>query len=216
MRAESSSPGPVGNVYDKYGTRNPIARWMMGRFLSAVTELYGLARPRTVLEVGCGEGLLAAHLLEQGPVERMVLTDRELSRLTPALRARIATEAAPGGPSLEATVADATALPFADGSFDLVVCCEVLEHLQDPELALSELARVARGYVLLSTPREPLWRLLNVARGAYLGALGNTPGHVQHWSRRGLRRLVERQFTVDQERLPVPWTVLLARRTVQS
>ena len=78
------------------------------------------------------------------------------------------------------------------------------------------LFRSARGYVLLSTPREPLWRLLNVARGAYLGALGNTPGHVQHWSRRGLRRLVERQFTVDQERLPVPWTVLLARRTVQS
>ena len=53
-----------------------------------------------------------------------------------------------------------------------------------PERALAEMARVARGYLLVSVPREPLWRALNIARGAYVRDLGNTPGHLNHWSRR--------------------------------
>jgi SAM-dependent methyltransferase len=68
--------------------------------------------------------------------------------------------------------------PFADGEFALATAIEVLEHVPDPEGTLAEMARVARGgHVLVSVPREPLWRALNVARGAYLRDLGNTPGH---------------------------------------
>ena len=56
-----------------------------------------------------------------------------------------------------------------------------------PEATLAEMARVARRHLLVSVPREPLWRGLNMARGAYLRDLGNTPGHVNHWSKRGVR-----------------------------
>ena len=45
------------------------------------------------------------------------------------------------------------------------------------------MARVARRWLLVSVPHEPLWRALNVARGAYLRELGNTPGHLNHWTR---------------------------------
>ncbi|MCA9691003.1 MAG: hypothetical protein KC636_15460, partial [Myxococcales bacterium] len=88
-------------------------------------------------------------------------------------------------------------------------CCEVLEHLEDPAAGLAELARVARGHVLLSTPWEPAWRAMNVARGRYLRALGNTPGHIQHFSRRGLLRLAQTRLDVVAVRRPLPWTVLL-------
>jgi hypothetical protein len=73
------------------------------------------------------------------------------------------------------------------------------------------MARVARGNLLVSVPREPLWRALNVARGAYVRELGNTPGHLNHWSRGGFESLVARFGEVIETRAPFPWTMVLAR-----
>ena len=106
-------------------------------------------------------------------------------------------------------VADAEALPFADGEFGLVAAIELLEHVEDPARALAELARVARSHLLVSVPREPLWRALNVARGAYVRDLGNTPGHLNHWSKVGFHSLLTDYGTVQEVRTPFPWTMLL-------
>ena len=118
---------------------------------------------------------------------------------------------APGlDPAIRFVQASAYALPYADDCFELVVCCEVLEHLERPERALAELSRVAGRAVLVSTPWEPLWRMLNVLRGRYLSDLGNTPGHIQHFGRAELKGLVAHQLTIVECRRPLPWTVLLA------
>jgi ubiquinone/menaquinone biosynthesis C-methylase UbiE len=190
----------VGNVYDKYGTKNPVARAMMRGFLAAVTDLYRRASPATVLEVGCGEGKLAHYLVRHAPrPQRFVACDLDLGAVVPGI-----------DPLIDLHVASVYELPFGDASFDLVVCCEVLEHLHDPERGLAEVARVARRAAVISTPREPLWRILNVARGRYLRDFGNTPGHVQHFGRDGLKRLVGGRLRIVDCRNPVPWTVLLA------
>jgi ubiquinone/menaquinone biosynthesis C-methylase UbiE len=190
----------LGNFYDKYGSKNPVERVLMGAFLRAVTGFYTRVAPATVLEVGCGEGRLAQHLVTRGPrPNRFVACDLELTAAATDL-----------DPIIELREASIYALPFEGASFDLVVCCEVLEHLGEPERGLAEVARVARRGVIVSTPREPLWRAMNMMRGKYLRDLGNTPGHVQHFSRRGLRALVETKLRVVDGRSPVPWTVLLA------
>jgi ubiquinone/menaquinone biosynthesis C-methylase UbiE len=191
-----------GNTYDKYGSRNPVARTLMRGFLASVAELYARVAPESVLEVGCGEGRLATHLLTHAHAprpKRFVISDFDLGALDEEL-----------DPLLEPCRAPIEALPFEDATFDLVVCCEVLEHLPDPDRGLAEVARVAKRAVIVSTPREPLWRALNLARMAYVRDLGNTPGHVQHFSRRGLERLVSRRLRVLASRTPLPWTVLLA------
>jgi ubiquinone/menaquinone biosynthesis C-methylase UbiE len=103
-------------------------------------------------------------------------------------------------------------LPFEQGSFEMASAIEVLEHVPDPAHTVAEMARVARGgHLLVSVPREPLWRGLNMARGAYLKDLGNTPGHVNHWSKRSFVRLLSQHGTVLEARSPFPWTMLLVR-----
>jgi hypothetical protein len=91
-----------------------------------------------------------------------------------------------------------------------VVCCEVLEHLTDPARALGVLARLAQPSLIVSVPREPLWRMLNMARGRYWRALGNTPGHLQHWSAPSFLALLEAHVEVREVRMPLPWTMRFA------
>jgi ubiquinone/menaquinone biosynthesis C-methylase UbiE len=200
-RGREPTANVVGNFEDKYASQNPIAKALVAGFLDAVTELFVLADPRdkAVLEVGCGEGKLATRLIRNAPAPaRYLATDVSLDRLIPDL-----------DPRIETAEASAYALPYADASFDVVVCCEVLEHLDDPARGLAELARVARERVLISTPWEPVWRAMNMARGKYLRALGNTPGHVQHFSRAALERLAATQLHIHCMRTPLPWTVIL-------
>jgi SAM-dependent methyltransferase len=107
-------------------------------------------------------------------------------------------------------VGDACQLPFPDESFDLILAIEVLEHLNRPELALAEIARVGCGRVVLSVPQEPLWRIGNLLRCRYWPAWGNTPGHVQHWGSRAFERLVSRHLRVVARWHPPPWTIIVA------
>jgi 2-polyprenyl-3-methyl-5-hydroxy-6-metoxy-1,4-benzoquinol methylase len=194
----------TGNTYDKYGSSNPLVRRMMAGFEGALQELFGRADPASVLDVGCGEGVLAQRFARQLPERRVVGIDLE----EPSIQAGWAEH---GAPNLQYMTMHAENLPFADGEFDLASAIEVLEHVPDPEHTLSEMARCAQRHLLVSVPREPLWRALNMARGAYWHELGNTPGHLNHWSRRGFVSLLGRYGTVAEVRSPFPWTMLLVR-----
>ena len=191
----------AGNTYDKYAATNPIERRMMDGFFAALdTCLAGLV-PRVVVEVGAGEGHVTGRLTERFPSATVIGLDLPDDSLTEHWR-----EA--GVPMF---YGDATRLPFPDASVDVVVCLEVLEHVPAPERALAELARVCGGTAVLSVPREPIWRAGNVARGRYVRQLGNTPGHVNHWSARAFQRFVGTRFTVERVALPLPWTMVRAR-----
>jgi SAM-dependent methyltransferase len=189
---------PTGNAYDKYGTGNPIERRLMAGFFKALDRMLPEEPPSTVLEVGAGEGHVAARVRDRYPGVRVVTFDLPDPALTAAWE--------PG----RGVFGSADRLPFAPASFDLVLAIEVLEHVPWPDRALAEIHRVARGPVVASVPREPLWRVLNLARGKYVRDLGNTPGHIQHWSRRGFAREVGAQLRVDELASPLPWTVLRA------
>ena len=193
---------PTGNTFDKYGSGNPLVRRLMSGFERAAGELIDRAAPASILDVGCGEGVLTerwAHRFKDADVVGLDLPDQKLEAEW-GLRA---------GPNVRFVSGRAEQLPFAEDEFDLVTAIETLEHIEDLDRALSELTRVARRHLLVSVPREPLWRVLNVARGAYPSRLGNTPGHVNHWSRRGFERLLARHGELVGVRTPFPWTMAL-------
>jgi SAM-dependent methyltransferase len=190
----------TGNTYDKYASTNPLEQRMMRGFFAALDRLLEPERPTRILEVGVGEGVVSQRLRERFsgvPIVGVDLPDEEL-----------AGEWAERG--LSALFGDATTLPFAARTFDLVLAIEVLEHVPGPVRALDELARVCSSTLIASVPLEPVWRAGNMARGRYLRDLGNTPGHVNHWTRPGFARFVDRRFDVDTVTSPLPWTMVRA------
>ncbi|SUW64028.1 bifunctional 3-demethylubiquinone-9 3-methyltransferase/ 2-octaprenyl-6-hydroxy phenol methylase [Buttiauxella agrestis] len=195
----------IGNTYDKYGSRNPIVKWMMNGFESTLSELVNKASPESIHEIGCGEGYWVLSWNEKGLSARgcdfsvdvidIARENAKKQELSPSLfEAR--------------SIYD---LDTVQDSADLVVCCEVLEHLEDPESGLKALQRVARKHLIVSVPQEPLWCALNLARGKYITRFGNTPGHLQHWSKRSFVELVSKYFEIIEIRSPLPWTMLLCR-----
>lgn len=169
-----------GNYFDKHGSRNPLIGFVMQRFHSRLLDAIRAERPESILDVGCGEGN-TTHIVAEGTRTPIVGIELEELALDRRVRSRTA----------NFVLGSAYQLPFAASSFDLVMATEVLEHLDDPRAAVIESARVARSTCLFTVPREPLFRAANMARGAYLSDFGNTPGHIQHWSLRSLRRFLE-------------------------
>ncbi|MFY9489179.1 MAG: class I SAM-dependent methyltransferase [Solirubrobacterales bacterium] len=194
----------TGNTYDKYGSTNPLVRRLMEGFESTLDELWKQASPNSILDVGCGEGVLTSKWAERLGDGRIVGIDLDDEGLK-AEWAKPERQRA----NLEYKIQEATALPFADNEFEMATAIEVLEHVPEPANTIAEMARVASKYLLVSVPREPLWRGLNMARGSYLKDLGNTPGHVNHWSKRAFVKELSAVGTVVEARSPFPWSMLL-------
>ncbi len=192
----------TGNTYDKYGSKNPLVRRMMDKFEGTLEELFERAAPSSILDVGCGEGVLTHQWAERLGDGRIVGIDLDEPELKAAWQHR-------QRPNLEYRVLEATKLPFADGEFEVATAIEVLEHVPEPASTIAEMSRVAEKFMLVSVPREPLWRALNMARGSYLKDLGNTPGHVNHWSKRAFVKELSAVGKVVETRSPFPWTMLL-------
>jgi len=125
-------------------------------------EQAGLARARTVLEVGCGTGVIAGEVARMGPA--VTGLDLDAGMLAAARRE---------APTVLLVQGDAHALPFPDGAFDLVLCHYLLLWLADPGQGVREMARVVRpgGVVLACAEPDYGGRVDYPVELARLGAL---------------------------------------------
>jgi SAM-dependent methyltransferase len=195
--------GPAGNSFDKHKVAG-VQGWMVERFTRCQMGLVDEIPVTTLLDIGCGDGKLTAHIVDRNPGLSAIAVDDDDPSLSASWQQL-------SGPRLNFQVADAYHLPFPDNSFGMVSAFEVLEHLEDPHRALREIRRVCRGWLVATVPREPWWRMGNVANRRYVRQLGNTPGHVQHWTRSGFRRLLEPHGRVDELRGSTMWSLARVR-----
>lgn len=196
----------VGNSFDKYGSRNFLIKRIMGGYKHSIQQLVSICEPARIFEIGCGEGHWVISFKKKGfNIKGCDISEYSL---------RLAKENALNeGVSTELFIKkDIYSLDKDLIHVDLVMCCEVLEHLEEPERSLQILQENIEKYLLVSVPREPIWRMLNMLRGSYLGCLGNTPGHVQHWSKKQFIQLIEKYFTIIEVSTPLPWTMILCRK----
>jgi ubiquinone/menaquinone biosynthesis C-methylase UbiE len=197
---EGDFVGPIGNASPKYEASNPVVRHLLDRFLRRVDEAAVSLAPTSVLDVGCGEGVVTERLARLLAPTEVLGVDADEAHLSEEWRRRTA-------PNLSFATGSAYELPFADDSFDLVCAVEVLEHLERPRDALAEMRRVAGRALLLSVPDEPAWRISHMLAGKNVRALGNTPGHINHWSRRAFADLIADYGQLERSNGVFPWTL---------
>jgi 2-polyprenyl-3-methyl-5-hydroxy-6-metoxy-1,4-benzoquinol methylase len=194
----------VGNTYDKYGSRNPVTRLLMRGFFESLDRLVAATGAKEITEVGCGEGHLARHLARQA----CKVTAIDVSK---ALIDEARVRASEDRLNVNFQVGTIYSLEPAIYRNPLILCCEVLEHLAEPQRALEQLVTIADPHLILSVPREPIWRALNLFRLRYVRDLGNTPGHLNHWTSGDFIRLVSNYGEVVCVDSPFPWTMLLLK-----
>jgi 2-polyprenyl-6-hydroxyphenyl methylase / 3-demethylubiquinone-9 3-methyltransferase len=197
---------PVDNaLYDRMAD----TWWDEGGLLHALTALnparFGYMRrvlteellldPATlqVLDIGCGGGLLAEEFARLGCTVTGV--DPSEESLAAARR-----HAAAQGLAISYRAASGEALPFADATFDVVYCCDVLEHVSDLRQVIAETARVLRpgGIYLYDTiNRTTRSRLIAITLLQECRWTAVMPPHLHDWNMfikpEELRRLLERE-----------------------
>jgi len=169
----------------KYQTSNPVARWIIRRFLDQLCARVAALEPTAILDLGCGEGIVAQELTRLLPNTRYTGIDMSEEAI------RTARELNPGVTFHQQSVLDVE--PPTDGT-DLVLCVEVLEHLERPDLAAARIAACTEDRAIVSVPWEPYFRLGNLLRGNYVSTWGNHPEHIQAFEPRSLRALLSPHF----------------------
>lgn len=185
----------------KYEKTNIITSKIINNFYANIGECLNTITIESALEVGCGPGYSTQKIKDFLPNKTHFVAgdlEPELVDLCRKLNTDL--------PIQQLSIYE---LPFSDCQFDLVISLEVLEHLESPERAMQELLRVSKRWILVSVPREPIWCLLNLARGKYLKDFGNTPGHIQHWSLSSFERFLKSFGNIKLVKCPLPWSIIL-------
>lgn len=188
----------------KHTTKNPIERLVLKNFFATVVKTLRPLNIDTVLDAGCGEGFTLDRLSREkiGSSYKGIEYDPEAVKIANKLY-----------PKLDIHEGDVLKLPYKNDSFDLVVCTEVLEHLENPRKAYRELLRVSKKYVLITVPNEPIFTLQRIAKLKNLRHLGAHPEHIQHWGPREFLKFVKiRGVKLVIYKYPIPWTMVLVKK----
>jgi 2-polyprenyl-3-methyl-5-hydroxy-6-metoxy-1,4-benzoquinol methylase len=189
---------------EKYQSKNLIANFLIKNFLKTVLKTVQQAKSSEIFEIGCGEG----HILGILAKNNFIVKGCDISETSLAVAKSESERLGLSFPLLIKSIYD---LDASKDKCNTVLCCEVLEHLTDPEQGLRKLISITEKNLILSVPREPLWHILNMARGKYLNALGNTPGHFQHWTLSMFINLVDKYAEIVSVKTPLPWILIHCR-----
>jgi len=187
--------------YAKFRSHNPVVRRLIDRFYLNVRSFVEPLEPDSVLDAGCGEGETIARLADCLPQRVAGVDVRE--DCVAFTRRRFSW--------MEVSRQSVYELAFPGGTFDLVLCLEVLEHLDQPADALSELCRVSRRDLVLSVPHEPWFRVGSLLRGQHLARLGDHPEHVQRWDKRAFTKFLAPRVEVVRVATAFPWLIAHCR-----
>lgn len=194
---------PETTNFLKHQNQNPIQKALINNFYNELFRMVKPLKANTILDIGCGEGFTLKKLEERKIGKNNEGVD--YSRDAVLLGKRIY-------PELKLYEGNVYDLKYKDKSFDLSLCTEVLEHLDDPVKAIKEIKRVSSKHIVFSVPNEPFFIMANFLRGKYLKNFGNHPEHINHWTAIGFEGFLKKQgLTVIKTKHPFAWSLVLTR-----
>jgi 2-polyprenyl-3-methyl-5-hydroxy-6-metoxy-1,4-benzoquinol methylase len=191
-----------GNHFDKYSSKNIFVKLIMKNFTLCLLDLINTFDNKNFFDLGCGDGHWMNYFSQKGFFVRGGdHSDKQLKIIK------------------EKYNFDGYKIDLYNSSFvnemnkiltnekiNNILFSEVLEHLENPDQILHIISKLNFKNLVITVPNEPLWRLLNLMRGKYLRQLGNTPGHINHFSKTSLERLLNKiGFKIDNIKISQPF-----------
>lgn len=190
--------------YNKHKSNNFAQKYLINNFYKEMLKLIKPLKPVRVLDAGCGEGFSIVKLSRNKIGKQITGIDNSKEAILLGKKMY---------PQLDISQGNIYELNFDSNTFDLVICTEVLEHLENPVKALAELKRVSKKYLVFSVPNEPIFRISNFMRGKHLLRFGNHPEHINNWSSTSFEKLLRKNgYKICAKKTPFPWTLILARK----
>jgi ubiquinone/menaquinone biosynthesis C-methylase UbiE len=204
IRKKQAQKNHKSNNLKKHQTNNPFARFLINRFYRKLVSQARRQKPKTILDVGCGEGFTITRIKKALPYSTIEGTDISQSSLDFAQKIH---------QNIRFQASDVQQkIPYNDDSFDLVLCTEVLEHLKRPEKALKELARVTKKTCIISVPHEPYFSISNLSRGKNIRMLGKDPEHINFWNTKSIRKVLGKMFAIRKITTSFPWIIIICEK----
>ncbi len=190
--------------FQKHTSKNTLQQFLINNFYNSLIKVVTPLHVKNVLDVGCGEGFSLNKLNENNIGEKLEGIDYSKEAISIGKKLF---------PNLSLKQGNIYDLPYKDNTFDLVLCTEVLEHLENPKKGLQEIVRVSKKYILVSVPNEPFFMMSNFLRGKNVIRFGNDPEHIQHWTILSFLRLMRKHgVRIKMVRLPFPWIMILGEK----
>lgn len=193
----------------KYYTKNPIAKYLLNNFINNIFLLMEQYRNEihSISDVGCGEGQLTSRIsqLNIAPINACDLSPNSIEFARENY----------SHSNINYYVKSIYEIGKEEQG-DLVICCDVLEHLDNPALALQKLNETTNKYCLVSVPNEPIWSILNMVRGKYWATCGSTPGHSHRWSCQDFLKLLSSYMDIAEIKKPLPWLIVFCKKRLNK
>lgn len=191
-----------GNYFDKHNSKNPITKILMKNFYKTFIDAIKKENIKSMIDIGCGEGhltnILKTYFKKNNRDVKITALEYDEETILFANKTY---------PSLNVKHGDILNL---NGRYDLLISSEVLEHIEDFETAIKNCKRVS-PVCLFSVPNEPWFRITNICRLKYLKRLGNSPGHVNNWSKKEFYQLLKKHFKYVEIRTTGLWNVAICK-----
>ncbi|MBU2638234.1 MAG: class I SAM-dependent methyltransferase [Nanoarchaeota archaeon] len=190
---------------NKYLSQNPLMKIALRKFSQGVINLSLLCKPKNILDIGCGNGFVTKELAKTFPKAKITAVDIEAEKIAYAKKNNNLS-------NITYQRRNLFRLGFKKNSFDLVICNEVIEHLQNYKKALEIISSLSSEHIIVSVPNEPFFRIATFLRGKFLRSLGNMPGHIHNWSKDEFVKLLGPYGKLIKVFTPVVWTVALIKK----
>lgn len=189
----------VEYMLESYNNPNPISRYLYQNFYNAIEKILKKTSPADkILEIGCGLGESSLRIKKMLNEQHFEVSEYNKTYVKILQQSNF---------PIHVRQESVFQLDRQDNEFDVVLLLEVLEHLDDYELALSEIFRITRQKIIISVPNEPIWSILNLVRGKYLNSFGNTPGHINRWNANALGTILSHYGNVKAIYKSLPWVI---------